>query len=67
MALSGAELAASFVALDLIDACRLYVPPVVIGGGKPLFQASEAQLDLRLVESHTFGNGVVLLHYERPT
>jgi dihydrofolate reductase len=64
LALGGADLAATFMRHDLIDEYRLYVNPVVIGAGKPLFQG--AKLDLRLVENRTFGNGVVMLRYERP-
>ncbi len=64
LALGGADLAATFIRHDLIDEYRLYVNPVVIGAGKPLFQG--AKLDLRLVENRTFGNGVVMLRYERP-
>ncbi len=66
LALGGADLAAAFMAHDLIDEFRLYVHPVVIGRGKPLFQPSDTRTQLRLAESRTFGNGVVLLRYERP-
>jgi dihydrofolate reductase len=66
MALGGADLAATFMRHDLIDEYRLYVHPIVIGRGKRLFQSSEAQITLRLAESRTFGNGVVLLRYQRP-
>jgi dihydrofolate reductase len=38
MALGGADLAAAFMRHDLIDEYRLYVHPIVIGRGKPLFQ-----------------------------
>ena len=65
LALGGADLAASFMRLDLIDEYRLYVHPVVIGQGKPLFQPSNVRIDLRLAETRTFGNGVVLLRYRR--
>lgn len=65
LALGGADLAAAFMRLDLIDQYRLYVHPVVIGGGKPLFPLSDARIDLQLVETRTFGNGVVLLRYQR--
>jgi dihydrofolate reductase len=51
---------------DLIDEYRLYVHPVVIGRGKPLFPASDTQTHLRLAETRAFGNGVVLLRYQRP-
>ena len=64
--LGGADLAAAFMRHDLIDEYRLYVHPIIIGKGKPLFEPSDAKIDLRLVESRTFGNGVVLLRYQRP-
>jgi len=66
MVLGGADLAAAFIRLDLIDEYRLYVHPVVIGQGKPLFQLSDAKINLRLAETRAFGNGVVLLRYQRP-
>jgi dihydrofolate reductase len=65
LALGGADLAAAFMQHDLIDEYCLYVHPVLIGRGKPLFQASDAQRHLRLAETRTFGNGVVLLRYQR--
>lgn len=49
---------------DLIDQYRLYVHPVIIGKGEPL--ASDTRTKLGLLETRTFGNGVVLLRYERP-
>jgi dihydrofolate reductase len=66
LVLGGADLAAAFMRHDLIDEYRLYVHPVVIGRGKPLFQASGGRIDLQLAETRTFGNGVVLLRYQRP-
>jgi dihydrofolate reductase len=65
LALGGADLAAAFLRQDLVDEVRLYVHPVVLGRGKPLFPASDAKIGLRLAESRAFGNGVVLLHYRR--
>ena len=62
----GADLAAAFMRHDLIDEYRLYVHPIVIGRGKPLFQPSDAKINLGLAETRTFGNGVVLLRYRRP-
>ena len=66
LVLGGADLAAAFLHHDLIDEYRLYVHPVIIGQGKPMFRPSEAKIDLRLAETRTFGNGVVLLRYQRP-
>jgi dihydrofolate reductase len=65
MVLGGADLAATFLQHGLIDAFQIYVHPVVIGQGKPLFPAG-AHLELERAEVRQFGNGVVLLRYERP-
>jgi dihydrofolate reductase len=65
LALGGADLAAAFIQHDLIDEYRLYVHPILIGRGKPLFPASDAKINLRLAETRAFGNGVVLLRYQR--
>jgi dihydrofolate reductase len=64
--LGGADLAATFMRHDLIDEYRLYVHPVVIGRGTPLFPTSDARISFAFAETRTFGNGVVLLRYRRP-
>jgi dihydrofolate reductase len=66
LVVGGADLAAAFMAHDLIDEYRIYVHPVLIGRGRPLFRPSDATVRLRLAETRAFGNGVVLLRYERP-
>ena len=65
MALGGADLADTFRRLDLVDEYRLYVHPVLLGRGRQLFGPADAPTDLRLMETRTFGNGVVLLRHER--
>jgi len=65
LVLGGADLAAEFHRLDLVDEFRTYVHPVLIGDGTPLFTRDKALRPLRLVETRTFGNGVVLLRHER--
>ena len=66
LALGGANVAGTFMRHDLIDEYRLYVHPVVIGRGTPLFQGPDARIKLQLAETRSFGNGVVLLRYRRP-
>lgn len=63
--LGGSDIAAAFIRHDLIDEYRIYVHPVIIGRGKPMFQPSDSRLPLRLAETRTFGNGVVMLRYSR--
>jgi len=65
LVLGGADLAAEFARHDLIDEYRLYVHPMVIGRGTPMLRPSDAKVPLGLIETHTFGNGVVMLRYER--
>jgi dihydrofolate reductase len=65
LAVGGADLAASFAELGLIDEYRLFVSPVLVGGGKPFFPALEEKTDLELVETRTFGSRVVYLRYRR--
>ena len=66
LVIGGADLAAAFRAHDLIDEYRIYVQPVLLGRGRPLFQPSDVTARLHLAETRAFGNGVVLLRYERP-
>jgi class 3 adenylate cyclase/dihydrofolate reductase len=48
---------------DLVDEYQLLVYPVILGSGKRLFRDRIDTHHLRLVESRTFGSGVVLLTY----
>lgn len=70
LSVGGAGLASTFMRLGLIDEYSLYIHPVVLGGGKPMFGQLHDRIDLQLVETRTFGSGVVLLRYryadERP-
>jgi dihydrofolate reductase len=67
MSVSGAGLASSFMQLGLIDEYWLYLHPVILGGGKPMFPQLRDKINLRLVESRKFGQGVILLRYHRKT
>jgi dihydrofolate reductase len=60
----GAELASALTAAGLIDEYRLFVSPIVLGGGKPFF-AGGTHVDLELVETRTFGSRIVYLRYRR--
>jgi dihydrofolate reductase len=65
LAVGGAGLASTFIKLDLIDEYRLFVSPVVLGGGTPYFPALDERIDLELVETRTFGSRVVYVRYRR--
>ena len=62
LVIGGANLAATFARHGLIDEYRLYVHPVVLGAGLPLFGPDLAGTR-HLIEHHVFKSGVVLLRY----
>jgi dihydrofolate reductase len=65
LAVGGAGLASTFLRLGLVDDFRLFVIPVVLGGGTPFFPALDERFDLELVETRTFGSRVVYVRYQR--
>jgi dihydrofolate reductase len=65
LAVGGAGLASTFMRLDMIDEYRLFVSPVVLGGGTPYFPALDERIGLELVETRTFGSRVVYVRYRR--
>jgi dihydrofolate reductase len=50
---------------DLVDELRLMVFPVVLGTGRRLFGETSDRRRLRLTDSKTVGDGVVIVTYER--
>ena len=65
LAVGGAGLASTLMKLGLIDEYRLFVSPVVLGGGTPYFPALDERIDLELVEIRTFGSRVLYVRYQR--
>jgi dihydrofolate reductase len=65
LAVGGAGLASTVMKLGLIDEYRLFVSPVVLGGGTPYFPALDERINLELVETRTFGSRVVYVRYRR--
>jgi dihydrofolate reductase len=63
LAVGGAGLASALTKLGLIDEYRLFVSPVLLGGGTSYFPAIEDPMSLDLVETRTFASRVVYLRY----
>jgi dihydrofolate reductase len=59
----GAGLACACMELGLIDEWRLFVSPVLLGGGTSYFPTLDERINLELVETKTFGSRVVYLRY----
>ena len=64
MSVGGPATASTFLRAGLIDEVRLFVQPVILGAGTPFFPAVDDRIELILLESRTFGSGVVYLRYE---
>ncbi len=54
----------SLMSHGLIDEFWLFVNPVLLGQGIPLFKDIREMIKLKLVESKKFSCGVIALHYE---
>jgi dihydrofolate reductase len=65
IAVGGPRFAATLVRLDLIDEYRLFVSPVMLGGGTPYLPPLAEKIDLELIETRTFGSRVVYVRYRR--
>lgn len=61
--LGSGSIVAQLAQEGLIDEYQLVVNPVVIGGGRTMFEVIQKRLALRLIKSRIFGNGNVLLCY----
>ena len=59
-----ASLVRTLTNLGLIDEYQLLVHPVLLGGGKPLFQDIKDKVKLKLVNSRMHPSGVVVISYQ---
>jgi dihydrofolate reductase len=59
----GATLATHLLRADLLDELLLFTHPVILGGGRPLFDGHDAPVELDLREHAVFDDGVTLHRY----
>jgi dihydrofolate reductase len=62
LTMGGADLARQAFEAGLIDECRLFIHPVLLGGGKPALPR-DIRVDLELVDEQRFSRGAVYLRY----
>ncbi|MFI7195584.1 dihydrofolate reductase family protein [Nocardia nova] len=60
MEVGGASLAASLIPHGLVDEYQVFVLPVVLGGGTPMFPLLDKRIPLRLAETRHFDTAVML-------
>jgi dihydrofolate reductase len=61
--LGSGALVRSLLGAGLLDELRLMIHPVILGRGKRLFEEGDDRRALELVDSKTFGTGVLYLTY----
>jgi dihydrofolate reductase len=61
--LGSGTIVAQLAQAGLIDAYQIVINPIVLGGGRTLFEAVPERIDMKLTGSRTFRNGNVLLDY----
>jgi dihydrofolate reductase len=61
--LGSTQLAQTLIKHDLVDEFRLMIDPLVLGGGKRLFEDDGALRPLRLLDSQTTSTGAILATY----
>lgn len=57
------RLVSSLIRSGLVDEYQLWLHPVVLGKGKPLFKSLHSRLYMKMVNIKTFSSGVVILYY----
>lgn len=62
--IGGATLAAAAMRAGLIDEYAIVTHPVLLGSGRPFFTALNDRVNLDLVETRMFPDGVLLTRYE---
>lgn len=64
IAYGGAQFVSSLIAANLIDEYHLFINPVAIGNGLPIFKNLEEKLQLKLIKATPFDCGITVLCYE---
>ncbi len=65
VSIGGAGLAAAAIELGLVDELRMFRNPVIVGGGTAFLPLVAEYVRLDLVETRTFGSGVIYERYAR--
>jgi len=60
----GGSFVSNLVKYNLIDEYHLFVNPVLLGIGLPIFQALETQRTMKLKHAQSFECGIVVMCYE---
>jgi dihydrofolate reductase len=63
--LGSGMLAASLLERGLVDEYQVYLTPILLGGGTPLFRSIRERLSLKLLRTKAFDSGIVMHAYAK--
>lgn len=62
--IDGGEVNTMFLKEKLIDELIIFIIPIVLGEGIPLFESTSIETKLEMIKSHTYSNGVIGINYK---
>ena len=65
LAVGGVQLVSALIQAGLVDEYQIFVQPIILSPGRPLYPALNEAVPLKLVETHPFHSGIVFLRYQR--
>ena len=65
LAVGGVQLVSALIQAGLVDEYQIFVQPIILGAGRPIYPALNEAVRLKLLETHTFHTGIVYLRYQR--
>ena len=65
LSVGGVQLASTLIKAGLVDEYHIFVQPILLGAGRPIYPALNESIRLKLVETHTFQTGIIYLRYQR--
>jgi dihydrofolate reductase len=64
LSVGGVQLTSTLMQAGLIDEYQLFIQPILLGPGRPLYPPLNEMHRLKLAETHVFQTGVVYLRYQ---
>jgi dihydrofolate reductase len=64
LSVGGVQLASALMQAGLVDEYHIFIEPIILGAGRPIYPALNQPLRLKLVDTHTFKTGIVYLRYQ---
>src|SRR5512135_1663044 len=65
LSVGGVQLVSTLIQAGLVDEYHIFVQPIILGVGRPIYPALNEAVRLKLVETHTLHTGIVYLRYQR--